>query len=108
MLDLHERRYRTIAAAREAGIPVYVGTDAGGSLPHGLVATEVAHLGHAGFTTGEALDAACWAARAWLGWPGLEEGDEADLVVYPEDPRDDLAVLAVPSLVVLRGVARST
>ncbi len=108
MLELHERRYRTIAAAREAGIPVYVGTDAGGSLPHGLVATEVAHLGHAGFTTGEALDAACWAARAWLGWPGLDEGDEADLVVYPEDPRDDLAVLAVPSLVVLRGVAHST
>ena len=108
MLDLHERRYRTIAAAREAGIRVYVGTDAGGSLPHGLVATEVAHLGHAGFTTGEALDAACWAARAWLGWPGLDEGDEADLVVYPEDPRDDLAVLAVPSLVVLRGVAHPT
>ena len=73
-----------------------------------MVATEVAHLGHAGFTTSEALDAACWAARAWLGWPGLEEGDEADLVVYPEDPRDDLAVLAVPSLVVLRGVAHST
>ena len=51
MLDLHARRYATIAAAREAGIPVYVGTDAGGSLPHGLVATEVAHLAHAGFTT---------------------------------------------------------
>ena len=39
----------------------------------------------------------------WLGWPGLEEGEEADLVVYPEDPREDLAVLAAPSLVVLRG-----
>ena len=42
MIDLYERRYATIAAARDAGIPVYVGTDAGGSLPHGLVATEVA------------------------------------------------------------------
>ena len=28
---------------------------------------------------------------------------EADLVVYPQDPREDLAVLAAPSLVVLRG-----
>jgi imidazolonepropionase-like amidohydrolase len=103
MLDLHARRFATIAAARDAGIPVYTGTDAGGSLPHGLVATEVAHLAHAGFTTAEALDAACWGARSWLGWPGLEEGDEADLVVYPEDPREDLAVLASPALVVLRG-----
>jgi imidazolonepropionase-like amidohydrolase len=103
MLDIHARRFATIAAAREAGIPVYVGTDAGGSLPHGLVATEVAHLGHAGFTTGEALEAACWGARRWLGRPGLEEGEEADLVVYPEDPTEDLAILAVPDAVVLRG-----
>ena len=108
MLDLHARRFETIAAAREAGIPVYIGTDAGGSLPHGLVATEVAHLAHAGFTTTEALRAACWGAREWLGWPGLEEGEEADLVVYPEDPREDLAVLAAPSLVVLRGIPHST
>ena len=103
MIDLYERRYATIADARDAGIPVYVGTDAGGSLPHGLVATEVAHLAHAGFTTTEALQAACWGARAWLGWPGLEEGEEADLVVYADDPREDLAALAAPSLVVLRG-----
>jgi len=103
MIDLYQRRYATIAHARDAGIRVYVGTDAGGSLPHGLVATEVAHLAHAGFTTSEALDAACWGARSWLGRPGLEEGEEADLVVYAEDPRDDLATLAAPSLVVLRG-----
>ena len=38
MLQLHERRFATIAAAHEAGVPIYVGTDAGGSLPHGLVA----------------------------------------------------------------------
>ena len=103
MIDLYERRYATIGDARDAGIPIYVGTDAGGSLPHGLVATEVAHLAHAGFTTREALDAACWGARSWLGWPGLEEGEEADLVVYADDPREDLAALAAPSLVVLRG-----
>ncbi len=105
MIDLYERRHATIAAARDAGIPVYVGTDAGGSLPHGLVATEVAHLAHAGFTTSEALDAACWGARSWLGWAGLGEGEEADLVVYADDPREDLAALVAPSLVVLRGIA---
>ncbi len=103
MLDLHERRFATVAAAHDAGIPVYVGTDAGGSLPHGLVATEVARLGQAGLSPAEALDAACWGARAWLGWPGLEEGDEADLVVYRHDPLEDLGVLAAPCRVVLRG-----
>jgi imidazolonepropionase-like amidohydrolase len=103
MLDLHERRFATVAAAHDAGIRVFVGTDAGGSLPHGLVATEVARLGQAGLSPAQALDAACWGARAWLGWPGLEEGEEADLVVYPHDPLEDLGVLAAPSRVVLRG-----
>lgn len=103
MLDLHARRYETIGAARDAGIPVYVGTDAGGSLPHGLVGREVERLTRCGFTALEALDAATWGARAWLGRPGLEEGEEADLVVYPTDPREGVGVLAHPSVIVLRG-----
>ena len=48
MLDLHERRYATVGAAHEAGVPIYVGTDAGGSLPHGLVAQEMLELTKAG------------------------------------------------------------
>lgn len=104
MRALHARRYETVAAAHEAGIPIYVGTDAGGSLPHGLVATEVAELCRAGLPATVALDAATWAARSWLGRPGLTEGAPADLVVYPTDPREDVAVLGSPDLVVLRGV----
>lgn len=103
MRALHARRYTTVRAAHEAGVPVYVGTDAGGSLPHGLVAHEVAELVRAGLPPLAALDAACWAARTWLRRPGLVEGGEADLVVYPEDPRADVAVLAHPRAVVLRG-----
>lgn len=107
MRALHSRRYETVAAAYESGVPIFVGTDAGGSLPHGLVAQEVAELVTAGLPVTSALDAACWGARAWLGRPGLEEGAQADLVVYDEDPRADVAVLAHPRLVVLRGrVAR--
>jgi imidazolonepropionase-like amidohydrolase len=104
MRELHERRYATVSAAREAGVPIYVGTDAGGSLPHGLVASEVAELVATGMSARQALDSACWAARAWLERPGLEEGTPADLVVYPADPRVDPAVLAHPTAVVLRGV----
>ena len=46
------------------------------------------------FSALEALDAATWGARAWLGRPGIEEGEEADLVVYGADPAEDVGVLA--------------
>ena len=109
MLSLHSGRHETIAVAHEAGIPVYVGTDAGGSLRHGLVAEEVLELTKAGLSNVEAIGAACWRARQWLGRPGLEEGADADLVVYAADPRQDVGVLADPASIVLRGavVARS-
>ncbi|MET9447710.1 amidohydrolase family protein [Streptomyces cinerochromogenes] len=103
MRRLHERRYDTVRAAYDAGIPVFVGTDAGGSLAHGLVAEEVAELVTAGIPPVEALAAGSWAARAWLGRPGLEEGAPADLVVYEADPRADVRVLAAPRRVVLNG-----
>ncbi|MGV9990998.1 amidohydrolase family protein [Streptomyces sp. NPDC003374] len=103
MRRLHERRYDTVRAAYDAGIPVYVGTDAGGTLPHGLVAAEVAELVTAGIPPLQALSAATWGARAWLGRPGLDEGAPADLVVYEEDPRADVRVLAAPRRVVLNG-----
>ncbi|MYQ43897.1 amidohydrolase family protein [Streptomyces sp. SID4985] len=103
MRRLHERRYDTVRDAYDAGIAVYVGTDAGGSLPHGLVAAEVEELVTAGIPPLAALSATSWAARAWLGRPGLEEGAPADLVVYESDPRADVRVLAAPRRVVLNG-----
>lgn len=105
MRDLHARRFETVAKAREAGIPVYVGTDAGGQLPHGLAAQEIAALTEAGFSTIDALSAATWAARAWLGRPGILEGASADVVVYREDPRLDVRTVADPQCVILRGHA---
>ncbi|MFF0104139.1 amidohydrolase family protein [Streptomyces hirsutus] len=103
MRRLHERRYDTVRSAYDAGIPVFVGTDAGGSLPHGLVGAEVAELVTAGIPPVDALAAGTWAARAWLGRPGLDEGAPADLVVYASDPRADVRVLADPRRVVLNG-----
>jgi imidazolonepropionase-like amidohydrolase len=103
MRDLHARRYETVRTLWEAGVPVRCGTDAGGSLRHGLVAGEVAELVTAGLPVTAALDAATWAARRWLGRPGIEEGAPADLVVYAADPRRDVGVLGHPSAIVLRG-----
>ncbi|MCX4551858.1 amidohydrolase family protein [Streptomyces sp. NBC_01387] len=107
MRRLHERRYDTVRAAFDAGVPVYVGTDAGGSLPHGLVAAEAAELAKAGLPVADVLSAAAWGAREWLGRPGLVEGAPADLVVYGEDPREDVRVLAAPRRVVLDGRVRA-
>ncbi|MEU1628996.1 amidohydrolase family protein [Streptomyces sp. NPDC020096] len=103
MRRLHARRYDTVRAAHDAGIQIFTGTDAGGSLPHGLVGDEVAELVAAGIPAVDALAAATWRARAWLGRPLLDEGAPADLVVYEADPRADVRVLAAPQQVVLRG-----
>ncbi|MGW0736186.1 amidohydrolase family protein [Streptomyces sp. NPDC002851] len=107
MRRLYERRYDTVRSAYDAGIPVFVGTDAGGSLPHGLAAAEVAELTTAGIPPLEALSATTWGARQWLGRPGLEEGAPADLVVYESDPRADVRVLAAPRRVVVNGLVVS-
>lgn len=103
MRRLYERRYDTVRAAYDAGVPVFVGTDAGGSLAHGLVAAEVAELVRAGIPPVEALSATAWGAREWLGRPALQEGAPADLVVYDTDPRADVRALAAPRRVVLNG-----
>ncbi|MFE6779216.1 amidohydrolase family protein [Streptomyces sp. NPDC057702] len=103
MRRLHERRYDTVRAAYDAGVPIYAGTDAGGSLAHGLIGQEVAELVKAGIPAIDALSAATWGARTWLGRPGMVEGAAADLVVYDADPREDVRVLSTPRRVVLRG-----
>ena len=100
---LHARRHDTVRNAYDAGIAVFAGTDAGGGLPHGLIADEVAELVRAGLPVTAALSAATWGARRWLGREGLTEGASADLVVYGADPREDVEVLRAPRRVVLRG-----
>jgi imidazolonepropionase-like amidohydrolase len=81
MRRLHDSRYAVVGAAHDAGVPIFCGTDAGGQLPHGLVADEVIEL-----------------ARA-----AIAEGESADLVIYQGDPRLDLTELKRPHAVVLRG-----
>ncbi len=102
MRDLHARRFETMAKAARAGVPIYAGTDAGGALAHGLIPDEVALLARVGGAE-FALGAASWRAREWLGADGLVEGASADLVVFAEDPRANLAAVREPSFVILRG-----
>ena len=103
MRDLYDRCYPRVAAAREAGVPVYAGTDAGSTIAHGRVADEIDALKGIGMSPTQALGAACWDARTWLGRPGLEHRAPADLVCYTDDPRRGAEVLNNPALVILRG-----
>ncbi|AGL20388.1 amidohydrolase [Actinoplanes sp. N902-109] len=103
MLALRDRFPDVVVAAHEAGVPVYVGTDAGGSIRHGLAAEEMLLLHEAGIPAVDVLAAASWRAREWLGFPGLVEGGPADLVVYADDPRRDLRVVRAPQRIVLKG-----
>ncbi|WP_394622216.1 amidohydrolase family protein [Lentzea sp. JNUCC 0626] len=103
MRDLHARVSRTVASAVEAGIPVYAGTDAGGGIQHGRIVDEIVALRGVGMSAVDAIGAASWNAREWLGFPSLTEGAAADIVVYDEDPRENLEVLRSPRMVMLRG-----
>jgi imidazolonepropionase-like amidohydrolase len=103
MRRLYASSGAVVRAAYEAGVPVFAGTDAGGGIDHGVIADEIRALHTAGLPAEAALAAGSWAAREWLGLPGLVEGAPADLVVYDADPRADLDVLQRPQLTVLRG-----
>ncbi|USX56913.1 amidohydrolase family protein [Lentzea sp. HUAS12] len=103
MRDLHARVSRTVASAIEAGIPVYAGTDAGGGIRHGRIVDEIVALHGVGMSPLDAIGAASWNAREWLGFPSLTEGAAADIVVYDEDPQENLEVLRSPRVVMLRG-----
>jgi imidazolonepropionase-like amidohydrolase len=104
MRALYAGSRERIRSAFEAGVPVYTGTDAGGSLPHGLIRDEIRALIGAGIPQPEVIAQASWRGRDWLGLPGLVEGAPADLIVYDTDPRADLVAIYTPRRTVLRGV----
>lgn len=103
MLALYESSRERIRRAWEAGVPIFPGTDAGGSLPHGLVRDEIRALVAAGIPQSEVIAQCSWRAREWLGLPGLVEGGPADLIVFDADPRIDLTTIDKPRVMILRG-----
>ncbi|KFU80427.1 Imidazolonepropionase [Amycolatopsis lurida] len=103
MRALHAGVGEMVSTAIEAGVAVYAGSDAGGMVEHGRLVDEIEALHKAGMSAEQALASASWAAREWLGVPGIVDGASADLLVYPSDPREDVAVLRHPSHIVLRG-----
>lgn len=105
MRALHATSRSNVLEAFESGVPVYAGTDAGGTIAHGLVAQEVLELCQAGIPAADAVAAASWRARAFLlGGNGvLQEGEPADLLVLDADPTHEPRTLLTPRRILLRG-----
>lgn len=101
---LFARRREVLLQAHEAGVPLFVGSDGGGTARHGYLFEEIAAMAEMGLPVAEVLASATWRGREWLGFDtGLGEGDEADFVVYDRNPLEDLSALATPAAVILRG-----
>lgn len=103
MRRLREGRYDRTRDAHDAGVELLVGTDAGGVLGHGIVHDELDELAAAGLDGTAILQAAAWGPRRFLGAPGLADGEPADLLVVPRDPRLDHRALRELTHVVLGG-----
>lgn len=104
MTDLYASRREVLMNAFEAGVQIYAGSDGGGIAKHGNLYNEVIGLAQMGLPAYDALGAASWRARSWLGLDdNLAEATTADFIVYDSDPLADLSVLARPTVVVLRG-----
>jgi hypothetical protein len=91
-----------------AGVPIYVGSDTLNPfvVPGAGMHEELQHLHDSGLTVEELWIAATRAAGAALGDPLLgtiQPGAPADLLVFHEDPTQDLAALASLEAVIAQG-----
>lgn len=103
MRQMHAQRYSHVAKLHAAGVPLFIGTDAGGTISHGAIAAECAELVKAGIPPAEVIAMASWRARDFLGQGNIIEGSQADFVVYHSDPGSNIEALQRPSSVILRG-----
>jgi imidazolonepropionase-like amidohydrolase len=100
-----ERHFRSVQMAREAGVKIACGTDAGTPFNrHGKNAGELLYLVQNGFSEGDAIRSSTSLAAQLL---GLEErigsispGLQADFIVLKKDPLKDITSLAEPKNIV--------
>ena len=104
-----DRLRASVRHAARIGVRILAGTDAG-MVPHGRIRDEVRRLVEVGVPAEQALGAASWDARAYLGLPGIEAGAPADLVIFERDPRAEVDSLPAAALCLLDGrlVARGS
>ena len=102
-----EAKWKTLAAARKAGVRICCGTDAGYMIPHGPMNwRELALLVQGGLTPMEAIVAATATNHDLLEIDAgrLVPGKLADLLIVDGNPLDDISILGNPEkLTVYKG-----
>jgi imidazolonepropionase-like amidohydrolase len=102
-----EAKWKTLAAARKAGVRICAGTDAGYMIPHGPMNwREIALLVKGGLTELEAVTAATATNHDLLEIDAgrLKPGKLADILVVDGDPLADIVILGKPEkLTVYKG-----
>jgi imidazolonepropionase-like amidohydrolase len=102
-----EAKWKTVAAARQAGVRICCGTDAGYMIPHGPMNwRELQLLVQGGLTPLEAITAATATNHDLLEIDAgrLQPGRLADILVVDGDPLADIAILGLPEkLTVFKG-----
>lgn len=104
MIETQEAAIQSLRLAREAGIPIAMGSDAGTPLNyHGENGLEVHLMREAGLSPMDALVSSTLLAAKALGWDAwlgsIEVRKVADLLVLDEDPLEDLRRLADKKLI---------
>jgi imidazolonepropionase-like amidohydrolase len=92
-----EEAYRTLVAARDAGVVLAMGFDSG---PPGADALEMIRMVEGGLSAHEALSAATLGSARALGLADagtVEAERRADLIVLDQNPLDDVAVFTRPA-----------
>ncbi|HET6312780.1 MAG TPA: amidohydrolase family protein [Chloroflexia bacterium] len=101
--SLRESSRAAVSGAAKAGVPVALGTDAGGgSVRHGRVAREVELMIECGLSPEAALQAGTTVAARLLGVSdrgAIEVGQVADMVLLDANPLDDPAALRLVAAV---------
>ena len=103
MAGMYERRLEWFSDLLASGVTLLPGSDAGGYQPHGSVIQEIQRWVKWGMNPEQALAAATWEARDFLGLQSLSQGAPADFVVFSSNPDADATVWSKPTQVVANG-----
>lgn len=99
-----DAKHKTLRRALELGVPIAMGTDAGG-LGHGRNALELIYMVEAGMTPMQSIVASTQMGARLLGMGDdlgtLQPGRLADLLLVEGDPLTDIRVVADPSRIAL-------
>lgn len=103
MQGMYDGRREWFGMLLESGVQILPGSDAGGYQRHGALVEELQTWVRWGMAPAQALDAATWQARDFLGLESLSPGAPSDAVVFGGNPGEDAQVWGNPVAVLAAG-----